>query len=101
VEGAGTVDDIEVIDPSGTEPSTARVRVMARPSALAGRRIAVLDNGKPNADYVVRQLGRHLHQRFGAQEPVAAGKAIVSRPCPDEVLAGFRGFDAAVVGVGD
>lgn len=93
--------DIEVIDPSGTEPSTARVRVTARPSALAGRRIAVLDNGKPNADYVVRRLGRHLHQRFGAQEPVAAGKAIVSRPCPDEVLAGFRGFDAAVVGVGD
>jgi hypothetical protein len=92
---------VRITDPSGTEPDVTGLAAAPRPDDLTGRRVAVLDNGKPNAGHVVRTLAEHLTRRFGAQAPVAAGKALASRPAPDEVLAGFRGFDAAVVGVGD
>jgi hypothetical protein len=95
------VNEVQVVDPSGSEPHATGVEVAPRPTTLAGTRLGVLDNGKPNADHVVRSLGRHLHRRFGTQEPVAAAKAFASRPCPEDVLTRFRGFDAALVGVGD
>lgn len=95
------MDAVRIIDPTGSEPPTQGLMASPRPVALAERRIGVLDNGKPNAAYVIGELGRHLARRFGAQEPVSAGKPNSSHPCSDEVLDGFRNFDAAIVGVGD
>ncbi|MQA13072.1 MAG: hypothetical protein GEV09_02585 [Pseudonocardiaceae bacterium] len=95
------MSSVQVVDPSGSEPPSAHVATAARPSVLAGAHIGALDNGKPNADHVVGRLARYLRRRFDTQEPMAAGKAVASQPCPDEVLVGFRGFDAAIVGVGD
>lgn len=92
---------VRIVDPSGTEPSTTRFIAPERPRTLAGGRLAVLDNGKPNAGYVVATLAGHLQRRFAAGEVSHTGKAVAARPCPDEVLAGYRGFDAAIVGVGD
>jgi hypothetical protein len=93
--------DIRIVDPSGSEPPTQRLSTAPRPASLNGARIAVLDNGKPNAAHVVGQLGRHLARRYGAQEPVGAEKPNSSRPFAPEVLDEFRNFDAAIVGVGD
>lgn len=95
------MNTVAIVDPGGSEPASMGVAVASRPAALAGSRLGVLDNGKPNAGYVVDRLGRSLQRRFGTAQPVAAGKAVASQPCPDEVLVGFRGFDAAIVGVGD
>ena len=93
--------DVRITDPSGSAPPTQRLSTSPRVSSLAGARIAVLDNGKPNAAHVVGQLGRHLADRFGAQPPVEAEKPNSSRPFEAEVLDRFRNFDAAIVGVGD
>lgn len=90
-----------IVDPLGTEPSTAQVRPTARPARLEGLRIGLLDNGKPNAAHVVATAAAGLRRRHRTAEAVAHTKAVASRPAPDEVLTGFRGFDAAIVGVGD
>lgn len=92
---------VRIVDPSGGDPAVTGFALPSRPDSLAGARIAVLDNGKPNAGHVVTQIAAHLGRRHNAQEIRHAGKAMASRPCPDEVLVGFRGFDVAVVGVGD
>jgi hypothetical protein len=93
--------NVSIIDPSGGEPPTERLTTTTRPGSLRGARIGVLNNGKPNAAHVVGQLGRHLAERFGAQDPVAAEKPNSSRAFEAEVLDEFRNFDAAIVGVGD
>ncbi|TFV64749.1 hypothetical protein E4P41_00470 [Geodermatophilus sp. DF01-2] len=92
---------VRIVDPSGSEPPTQRLDTTPRPASLAGARIAVLNNGKPNAEHVVRRLAGHLAERFGTQEPEGAEKPNSSRPFEAEVLDRFRNFDAAVVGVGD
>lgn len=93
--------NIRIADPSGSEPPTSSQPVSARLTSLAGARIAVLSNGKPNADHVVGTLGRSLAERLGATVPVMAEKPNSSVPVTDEVLDRFRNFDAAIVGVGD
>jgi hypothetical protein len=93
--------DIRIVDPSGSEPPTQRLTTSPRLASLKGARIAVLNNGKPNAAHVVGQLGRYLACRYGAQEPVGAEKPNSSRPFAAEVLDEFRNFDAAIVGIGD
>ena len=93
--------DVRIVDPSGSEPPTRTQAVSARPASLAGARIAVLSNGKPNAGHVVGSLGRALAERLGATVPALAEKPNSSVSVTDEVLAEFRNFDAAIVGVGD
>jgi hypothetical protein len=92
---------VRIVDPSGSEPPTQRLTTSVRPASLAGARIAVLNNGKPNAAHVVGRLGAHLIERFGAEEIVEAEKPNSSRAFEADVLDRFRNFDAAIVGVGD
>jgi hypothetical protein len=93
--------DVRIVDPSGSEPPTRTHAVSARPASLAGARIAVLSNGKPNAGYVVGTLGRSLAERLGTAAPAMAEKPNSSVAVSDQVLDEFRNFDAAIVGVGD
>lgn len=92
---------MRIPDPQGVALDAATASASPRPVRLDGRRLAVLDNGKPNAPYVVRRLAEQLARRFQMEPPEMVGKALSSRPAPEEVLTGFRGFDAALVGVGD
>ena len=48
------------------EPAPEKASLSPSPSSLAGLRIAVLDNGKPNADFVMRAAAKHLAIRTGA-----------------------------------
>jgi hypothetical protein len=93
--------DVRIVDPSGSEPPTSARSFSARLTSLSGARIAVLSNGKPNADHVVGTLGRSLAARLGAAVPVMAEKRNSSVPVTHDVLDRFRNFDAAIVGVGD
>jgi hypothetical protein len=93
--------DVRIVDPSGAEPPTRSRAVSARLSSLAGARVAVLSNGKPNAAHVVGTLAAGLAERLGATATVTAEKPNSSVSVTDEVLEEFRNFDAAIVGVGD
>jgi hypothetical protein len=92
--------DVRVVDPSGLEPPSG-APVSARLISLAGARIAVLSNGKPNAGHVVGTVARSLTERFGAIVSLTVEKPNSSLPVSDEVLARLQDADAALVGVGD
>jgi hypothetical protein len=92
---------VEIIEPLGSELQTDTFTPAPRPASLEGRRIGLLDNGKPNAAHVIGTAGRALRDRHGVVETVAVTKPVASRPIADEALVRFKGFDAAIVGVGD
>ena len=90
-----------IIDPTGDETDAGTFAGASRPTSLEGRRIGVLDNGKPNAEHVVSTAARGVGERFPFAEVMSVTKPVASRPIADEALVRFKGFDAAIVGVGD
>ena len=55
------------------------------PTVLAGCRIGILDNRKPNADVLLEQLAKRLAERTGATVVHTATKN-AAIPCEDQVL---------------
>lgn len=94
------MSDTPIVDPRGVDPESTGFKGAPRRDGLMGARIGVLDNGKPNAIHVVGLPGRTLAERHGA-ELMAVTKPIASIPAEEDVILRFKGFDAAIVGVGD
>lgn len=96
------METVRIVTPTGLEVAADGdgVAVVPRPGELRGRRIGLLDNGKPNAGASLQAVGQALAARHQA-DVEEISKTVSSRPCPDELLVRFRNFDAAVVGVGD
>ena len=92
---------VEIVDPLGTEAQAGDFTPAPRPAALDGLRLGLLDNGKPNAAHVISTVARGLQERHGAAPPFAVTKPVASVPVDQEVVLRFKGFDAAIVGVGD
>jgi hypothetical protein len=57
--------------------------------ALAGARIGVLDNGKPNAGLVMVTVAEQLAERAGGNKPLVLTKG-AAHPAPDEVITQLR-----------
>jgi hypothetical protein len=95
-----SVSSTPIVDPLGAPAETVHFAGAPRRATLAGARIGALDNGKPNAVHVVGLPGRTLAERHGA-EFLALTKPVASLPVEEDVLLRFKGFDAAIVGVGD
>ena len=62
------------------------------PEALAGRRILVLDNGKPGADRLLRHLAESLAARTGAIAAGTVRKGSAATPCEEPL---FQEMDEA------
>ena len=56
---------MDLVSPTGTAAVTVK-RLAARRASLAGCRIAVLDNSKPNADALLERVAELLVERAGA-----------------------------------
>ena len=95
------MDTTAIIDPTGGEAESDGFTGVARPASLEGLRLGILDNGKPNAQHVVATAARGVGGRVSLAEVMEVTKPIASRPIADEALVRFKGFDAAIVGVGD
>ena len=54
-----------------SEPGPEVVHLAPSPSSLAGLRIAVLDNGKPNAAHVMTSRGQRMTSTCGALSKIA------------------------------
>lgn len=61
-------------------------RLAAGPEVLAGRRIAVLDNGKPGAATLLGALAGQIAERAGAREVGVFRKGSAATPCEDDLL---------------
>ena len=67
---------------------------------LAGKRIGILDNSKPNAGLLLARMAERLAARTGADLAVTARKN-GARPAPDDVLARLAEAEVVLTGSAD
>jgi hypothetical protein len=90
---------MDVLNPIRRAPAAVRA-LATRPPSLAGRRIAVLDNSKPNADVLLGRVAEALVARHGAGVISRWRKPGSSRPATviDEIA---RVADVVLTGSAD
>ncbi len=78
------------------------MRLSARPDLLAGRRIGLLDNRKPNAGVLLARVAQRLAQRTGASVSLALQKSNAAVRCETDLLDKLGAeADVVLTGSGD
>ena len=92
---------IELLDPT-TEAATQTIAYTPRPTALAGKRVALVENTKYNSDRILERVGELLKTEYGVVETKMFRKRNASVPAHQEIIEEVRkNFDVMVAGVGD
>ena len=92
---------MQIFSPEGTV-GTAPHAPAASPAVLTGLRVAVLDNGKPNARLLLERLADGLAERTGATVSLVVGKGTAATPAEPEILDALReGADLVLTGSAD
>jgi hypothetical protein len=92
---------ILVASPEG-EVVPRRGHLADPPAALAGQRVAVLDNGKPNAVLLLSTVAGDLANRTGMRLGPVLGKRSAAEPADAEVLDNLRrSAEVVLTGSGD
>ncbi len=79
-----------------------RGRLAAAPAALAGKRVAVLVNGKPNAGLLLSSVAENLANTTGMRLGAVLGKRSAAKPADAEVLDNLRrSAEVVLTGSGD
>jgi hypothetical protein len=92
---------MELLDPTVEQPPQA-VDFVPRPSALAGKRVALIENTKHNSDKLLERIGDILKKEQGIAEWKIFHKHNSSVPAHKEVIDEVKaGYDVMVAGVGD
>ncbi len=72
------------------------------PDVLAGRRLAVLDNGKPGAAFVMIGVAERIAERAGVEFVGVHRKRTAATPCEDDLLERIGdGADLVLTGTAD
>lgn len=80
----------------------APLRLAPVPGVLAGRRIGLLDNRKPNAGALLAHVAERLAARTGARVSLAVSKSNAAVRCDAELLDKLRAeADVVITGSGD
>jgi hypothetical protein len=88
-----------LIDP-GAEEMSAAGSSAARLSDLRGKRIALLDNIKHNAEYLLDDVAERLSKDFGC-EILRVRKKTYTKVAEPHVLAQMEGCHAVITAIGD
>ena len=92
---------MKILSPEGNV-GTRRVALAAPPEQLAGRRLAVLDNGKPGAALVMTFIAERLSVRTGLSFAGVHRKRTAATPCEDALITELAdGADLVLTGTGD
>jgi hypothetical protein len=92
---------MELLDPTVEQPKVS-VDFAPRPTALAGKKIALIENTKFNSDKLLERIGNILKTEHGAAEWKIFHKHNSSVPAHREVIDEVKaGYDVMVAGVGD
>ena len=92
---------IHVLSPEGPSGTAPRALAVA-PAVLAGARLGVLDNRKPNARLLLTTLAERVAARTGARVTLVTEKANAAVRGEAEVLARLRAeADVIITGSGD
>lgn len=91
---------VRICSPEGSvavAPATAAAPV----ASLSGARIAVLDNGKPNAGLLLSRIADRLAERTDASVHLVAAKATAAEPADPEILRQLAAAHVVVTGSAD
>ena len=91
---------VRIYSPEGTT-GTAPVVVAPPLRSLAGRRIAVLDNGKPNALLLLTEIAQRLAARTSSELTLVTAKATAATPAEPEILQQLEAADVVLTGSAD
>ena len=92
---------MEILDPT-TEAATQTIAWAPRPTALTGKRVALIENTKFNSDKLLVRIGDLLKREYGAAEWTLFRKHNSSVPAHEEIIQEIRKTcDVVVAGIGD
>lgn len=94
---------LKILDPAGVPPSE-RFPYAPRLESLAGARLGVFSNGKPNALEYLQAAEAQLHERFVLGEVVTVdllSEGLFAHAAPDWMLEQLSRCDAVLHGCGD
>ncbi len=93
---------VRILSPEG-DVGTPPAVLTAAPAVLTGRRIVVLDNGKPNARLVMEHIAGRLAERTGAVVGVTVAKrgGAATPSEPSELAAVRASADLVLTGSAD
>jgi hypothetical protein len=80
---------ITIHSPEGRTAAVPR-SLAAAPDALGGLRVAVLDNGKPNASLLLTGVAEGLAARAGTRVSLVVGKETAATPAAPALLEEIR-----------
>ncbi len=95
---------IEVLEPIAT-PKIATLKLAARPESLKGKTVALLNNGKPNCQALLQDIGAVLRKDYGvASTPMVAKIAVClsGYPAPPALIESLVSkYSLLVYAIGD
>lgn len=91
---------IRLVSPEGRVHEPRAPLAASRPD-LAGARIAVLDNGKPNAALLLTEIARRVAARTDARVALVTAKGTAATPAEPEILQQLEAADLVVTGSAD
>jgi hypothetical protein len=92
---------MEIFDPT-TEAATQTIAYSPRPTALDGKRVALIQNTKYNSDRLLAKIGDILKSEYGVAEWRMYNKHNASVPAHAEIIEEVKqSADVMVAGIGD
>ena len=92
---------MEILDPT-TEAATQSIAYAPRPTALEGKRVALIQNTKFNSDRLLEKIGNILKAEYGVADWRMYNKHNASVPAHAEIIEEVKkSADVMVAGVGD
>lgn len=91
--------EVTLYDPTA-EPRILVAGLAKRLDSLRGKKVAILDNSKANAGFLMLSVARRLQEKYGVGEIVKREKGIAGAPSPT-ILDALTKCDFALVGSAD
>ena len=92
---------MEILDPT-TEAATQTIAYAPRPTALEGKRVALIQNTKLNSDRLLEKIGNILKAEYGVADWRMYNKHNASVPAHAEIIDEVKtSADVMVAGIGD
>ena len=93
---------IEILDPTTEAAVTQTIAYGPRPTALQGKRVALIQNTKFNSDRLLEKIGDILKAEYGVSEWRMYDKHNASVPAHAEIIEEVKkSADVMVAGIGD
>ncbi len=93
---------MEILDPTTEAAVTQSIAYAPRPTALAGKRVALVQNTKFNSDRLLARIGDILKAEYGVAEWRMYDKHNASVPAHAEIIEQIKtSADVMVAGIGD